>query len=488
MGITRDIIKGFKAEVGGRILYFGTTGVVLIFLARVLSPSAYGIIFLAFSLLSVGQLFGDLAISTSAAKYITEYEELEPEQVSFIVTFSFVVVLVAASLVSFLLVFFHRQIAALFNEPELGSVLLVGGGMILCRALYRYFRKILQGFKLLKSSAAVYGMEGIGRLVFVIVFVLLGFGTVGAIGGYAFGYASAAILGLILSYRYVYPNLTLTLRGGREVRNRILRYAVPLLGIRGSRMADNSFDTILVGFFLTPAMVGFYTLSKQAVHLLQAPASALGFSAGPWFGDQKATGNVDRLAEIYASSVVYTLVLYFPVAAGVALLARPTLLIMFGEGFLPATRVLQIFSALAILQAVEELSENAIDFLGRARGRSIAKAVTVSSSLGVMIVLIPTVGIVGAAIAKVLAHTLYVGVLLYIMYTEVYFDPWMVGQNVALVLVITGLMSIAVLSAAQFIVGIITLVGAIFIGAVIWATLIIAFDIVDVQTVKSHLT
>lgn len=257
MGITRDIIQGFKAEVGGRIIYFGTTGVVLIFLARVLSPSAYGIIFLAFSLLSVGQLFGDLAIPTSAARYITEYEELEPDQVGFIVTFSFVAVLVAASLVSFLLALFHRQIAALFNEPQLGAVLLVGGGMILCRALYRYFRRILQGFKLLKSSAAVYGMEGVGRLVFVVVFVLLGFGTVGAIGGYALGYASAAILGFILFYWHVYPNLTLTLRGGRKVRKRILRYAIPLLGIRGARMVDNSFDTVLVGFFLHRRWWGF---------------------------------------------------------------------------------------------------------------------------------------------------------------------------------------------------------------------------------------
>lgn len=488
MGITRDIIQGFKAEVGGRILYFGTTGVVLIFLARVLSPSAYGIIFLAFSLLSVGQLFGDLAIPTSAARYITEYEELEPAQVGFIVTFSFVAVLVAASLVSLLLALFHRQIAALFNEPELGDVLLVGGGMILCRALYRYFRRILQGFKLLKSSAAVYSMEGVGRLVFVVVFVLLGFGTVGAIGGYALGYASAAILGFVLFYWYVYPDLTLTLRGGRKVRNRILRYAIPLLGIRGARMVDNSFDTVLVGFFLAPAMVGFYSLSKQAIHLLQAPASALGFSAGPWFGDQKAMGNVDRIADIYASSVVYTLVLYLPVAAGVALLAQPTLLIVFGEDFLPATEVLQIFSVLAVLQALEELTENAIDFLGRARERSIAKAITVTISLGGMIVLIPILDIVGAAIAKVLTHTLYVGILLYIMYTEVYFDAWTISRNVALILVVTGVMSVAVFYAAQFIVGIVTLVGVVFIGTAIWATLIVAFGIVDVQTVKSHLT
>lgn len=481
MSVIRNIVQGFKAEIGGRIFYFATTGIVLVFLGRVLSPSAYGIIFLAFSLLSVGQMFGDLAIPSSTARYITEYEELDPDQVGFIVTFSFVVILCAATLVASLLVVFHRQIAALFDEPALDSVILVGAGMILCRSIYLFFRKTLQGFKFLRSSATVYGMEGFGRLVFVVGFVLLGFGTVGAIGGYALGFGSAALLGAVLFYRHIYPTIDLTLQGDRETRDQILKYAVPLLGIRGARVVDNSFDTVLVGFFLAPSAVGFYSLSKQAVHLLQAPASALGFSAGPWLGDQKAVGNVNQIADIYASSLVYTLLLYVPIAAGLALLARPALVIIFGESYLPATDILQILALLAVLQGIEELSENAIDYLGRARERSVAKAVTVIISLGSMIVLVPLFDVVGAAIAKVTTHATYVGTLLYIMHSEVGFNARSVGQNLFLIIGITALMSVTVFYALQFISGIVTLVAVILLGGIIWIIMAVVLGFIDTE-------
>jgi O-antigen/teichoic acid export membrane protein len=487
MDFVRDVVRGFKAEVGARIIYFATTGVVLVFLARQLTPDGYGLVFLALSVLAVGQLLADLGIPRSAARYIAEYEELDPDQVGFIVTFSFSVILLSATTVMIIVVVLHREIAALFDEPALGTPLLVGAALILCRALYRYFRRVLQGFKHIGSSASVYSMEGVGRLVSVVGFVLLGFGTAGAIGGYAFGFGSAALLGAVLFYRRIYPTLDVTLNGDPELQSRILRYAMPLLGIKSARVVDNSFDTMLVGFFLAPAAVGFYSLSRQAVHLLQAPASALGFTAGPWFGDQKAAGNVDDIADIYRSSLVYTLLFYLPVAAGLALLARPALLLVFGESYLPATNVLQILSGLAVLQAVEELSENAIDYLGRARERSATKAITVVASFLAMVVLIPVFGIEGAAIAKVATHGVYVGTLLFIMRLEVGLDLREVGRNAAQIIVVTALMSVSVLQAAKYISGLVTFAAVVLLGGTIWAVLAVALGFVDAETVRSVL-
>lgn len=485
MDVVRDIIRGFKAEIGGRILYFATTGAVLIFLARFLSPRTYGVVFLGFSLLSVGQLFGDLAIPASAAKYIAEYDQLDRERVGYIVALSFTAVVGTSILVGAVLFAFHKQIATLFDEPALGAVLLTGSIMILCRTLYKYFRKILQGFKHLGSSASVYGIEGVARLAFVVAFVLLGFGAVGAIGGYILGYVSAAVVGAVAFYRHIYPDVTIRLGGDPEIRARVLKYAIPLLGTRGAKVADNRIDTALVGFFLTPTAVGFYTLSKQAVHLLQAPASALGFSVGPWFGDQKAAGNVDRIGEIYTSSLAYMLLLYIPITAGLALLARHALLIVFGEAYVPATTLLQIFSTLAILQAIEEVSENALDYLGRARERSIGKGATAFVNLGIIVLLVPIVGVIGAAVAKVATHAIYVLTLLYIMYGEVNFSVREVGRKVGLILVVTGVMSAAVRFASRFISGILTLAAVITLGGAVWVTLSVSLGLLDAETITS---
>lgn len=485
MDVVRDIVRGLRAEIGGRVLYFATTGATLIFLARSLHPDAYGLLFLAMAILSVGQLFGDLAIPESAARYIAEYDELDTDRADAVMTFSFRVVLLTAAVVAALVVVFHGLIAGLFDAPSLDTLLLAGAGLIVCRAIYRYFRKILQGYKSVRLSALVYGTEGIGRLVFVVVFVLLGYGTLGAMGGYIFGFATAAIVGAVAFYRHVYPEIDLTAEADRDTRQRVLRYAVPLVGTRGAKMVDARLDTIALGFFLAPVVVGYYVLSKQAVHLLQAPAASLGFSVGPWFSDQKAAGDIDRIADIYLSSLVYVLLLYVPVTAGLFILARPTMLIVFGRGYLPAVDILQIVSFLVVLRAVEELSENALDYLGRAQARSITKGVTGTATIGLLVVLVPRIGVEGAAIAKVLTHAVYVVTLLYIMKTEIGVRYTSVVREMATIVAITGVMSTVVLLSTEFISGAVTLAVVVALGSSVWVVLTVFTGLVDAQTIGS---
>lgn len=483
--VAQNIVQGFKAEIGGRVLYFAATGAVLLILARFLTPDQYGTAFLAFAILSALQLFGDFAIPASAARYIAEFDEVDPDQIGYIVSLTFVIILTTGSLVGLGLVLFHQQIAALFDEPALGIALLAGSGMIIARTFYRFFRKILQGFKLIGASASVYGVEGIGRLVFVLGFLLLGFGVVGAIGGYIMGYACAAVVGAVAFYRWIYPDIQLRLTGDAAIRTRVLKYAVPLFAIKGAEVTDKRVDTVLVGFFLSPAAVGFFTLGKQAVHLLQAPASALGFSVGPWFGNEKAAGNVNAIGDIYATSLVYTLLLYLPVAAGLAILARPALGIILGEGYLPATEVLQVLSVFVVLQAIEEMSENALDYLGRAQDRSVAKGMTAVLNLGVIALLVPVFGVTGAAFAKVGTHILYVAMLLYIMGREIELAPREIGGEVALIAIVTAVMGAVVLYTARFISGPLTLAGVVLLGGVIWGVLVVSLDLFDPGTVKS---
>lgn len=486
MDVVRNIAEGFRAEIAGRLLYFATSGATLVFLAQFLQPDAYGLLFLAMSILSVGELLADFSMPNSAAKYITEFAEQDSEQLGPIVAFSFRFVLLTMSIVCVGVVLLHDRIAALYGDPSLGPLLLVGTALIFCRMFYHYFRKLLQGFKEIEWSAAVYAVEGVGRLAFVVAFVLLGFGVGGALAGYALGFGLAGLAGAIFFYRGIYPKLDLTQAIDPDKRRKLLRYAVPLSATNGAKMLDNTLDTILLGILLNPAAVGFYMLSRQAVHFLQAPASAVGFSVGPWFGDQKASGELDRVSSIYRFTLVHTLLFYVPAAAGLALLARPAISILFGESYLPATEVLQVMAVLAVLWSIEEVSDNALDYLGRARARSIARAGTSAAFLGLLVVLVPEYGVVGAAIAKVFGHAAYVVTTLYIMHTEVSVPLRRLTRQVTLILAITAIMSLVVFTSVGFVSGAVTLLGAVALGGVVWVVLAVSTGVADVQTINSY--
>lgn len=488
MDIGDNIAQGFRAEVVGRILYFATSGATLLFLARALDPGVYGLFFLALSILTGAQLLADLGVPYSAAKYIAEYGETDPDRLGPIVVFSFRFILVTSTAVALVVALFHEHLASIFDDAGLASLLLVGSGLIVTRAVYRYFRKLLQGFKCIDRSAAVYAAEGVGRFGFVVVLVLLGLGGIGAIGGYILGFGFAAVVGAVLFYQGVYRNLDLDRDLDSDTRTEVLRYSVPLFATRGAKIVDNTLDTALVGFFLAPVTVGYYALSKQAVHLLQAPASALGFSVGPWFGDQKAADQLDRVSDIYRTTLTHTLLLYVPATAGLVLLARPSITIVFGSQYAPATQVLQVFAFLTALQAIEEVSENALDFLGRARARSIAKGTTAIANVGLIVVLVPAIGVIGAAIAKVVTHTAYALTTVYVMHEEVPLQTRTIARDFALILLITAVMSAIVIQSAAFISGFVTLAGAILLGGAVWAVLAVLVGLLDLRAVSSYIT
>lgn len=488
MDIGERIARGFRAEVVGRIIYFATSGATLLFLARALDPGVYGLFFLALSILTGAQLLADLGVPYSAAKYVAEFGETDPDRLRPVVAFSFRFILVSSTTVALGVALFHEQLASIFDDAGLGSLLLVGSGLIVTRALYRYFRKLLQGFKRIDRSAIVYATEGVGRFGFVVVLVLLGLGGVGAIGGYILGFGLAAVVGTLLFYQGVYRDLDVGDGLDTDTRTEVLRYSVPLFATRGAKMVDSTLDTALVGFFLEPVAVGYYALSKQAVHLLQAPASALGFSVGPWFGDQKAADQLDRVSDIYRSTLVHTLLLYIPATAGLALLARPSITILFGAKYVPATEVLQIFAFVTALQAIEEVSENALDFLGRARTRAVAKGTTALANVGLIIVLVPALGVVGAAIAKVVTHTAYALTTVYVMHTEVPLQTRTITRDFGLVLLITAVMSVIIVQSAAFVSGLVTLVGVVLLGGAVWAVLAILVGLLDLRAVSSYIT
>ncbi|WP_158059004.1 oligosaccharide flippase family protein [Halorussus halophilus] len=486
MDVVRNIAEGFRAEIGGRLLYFAASGATLVFLARALQPDAYGLLFLATSILTVGNLFANFSMPKSAAKYVAEFAETDADRLGPIVSFSFRFVLLTVTLVCIGVALLHAPVAALFGDPGLETLLLLGTGYVFCHTFYLYFRRLLQGFKAIERSAAVYATEGVGRFVCVVALVSLGFGVSGALVGYALGFGLAGAVGAVLFYRGFYPDLDVGRAIADETRRKLLRYTVPLSATSGANLLDTTLDPVVLGFIVNPAAVGYYMLSRQAVHFLQAPASAVGFSVGPWFSDQKASGELDRISNIYRFTLVHTLLFYVPAAAGLALLARPAISILFGAEYLPATDVLRVMAVLAVLWSIEEVSDNALDYLGRARARSIARATTAVASLALIGLLVPVYGVVGAAVAKVIGHAAYVVTTLYIMHTEVSVPVGRLMRQLTLILAITAIMSVVVFTSVGFVSGAFTLAGVIALGGGVWIVLAVSTGVADVQTINSY--
>lgn len=483
------IIHGFKATLIARAIYMISSALLLVVLARyLLDPNGYGALYWAIGILAVIQLVADLGLGKSAARYFSEYRERDPGQIPHLMRTTIGVKLILLTTVASILLVAHEWIAATLGDPEVAPFLAAGALYIVVLSFSTFSQVAFQGFNHLVYSATVQAISGLMRLIFVITFVLLGLGALGAFFGYVVGYAIAAAVGLTVLYLEFYATHEPADEYEPGLARRLVEYSVPLTATRSANVIDKRIDVVLVGVFLTPTAVAFYTLGKQISDFVLAPAASLGFTISPNFGEQKAAGQIKQVRQIYETSLTNVLLLYIPATVGLVIVADPFVTMVFGSKYEGAIPVLQVLALFIVLQAITNITSDSLDYLGRARSRAIAKGATSVANFGLNLVLIPTFGVVGAAAATVATHTVYVAVNLYIVHNELSLHLDRLGRTIGRICGITGVMAIAVLLVMPWISSLVMLIGAIGVGVLTWSALAVTTGMIDVQEVRSVIT
>lgn len=488
MGLADRLAAGFKAEVAGRLVSILAGALMVVALARLLEPEGYGLLYLALAVLGVARVFSKLGISKSGARYLAEYKEQDPRQIPHILETSFLYNLTTIAVVVLALALGHRWLAGVLGEPSLAPLILFGTLFVAFGTLVTFARRTLQGFEQIRVVAWLRVVENVSRFVFAVGFVLLGFGAMGALGGYVASAGLVVLVGLAFIYARVYREHERAEHVDEGLRKRVGLYALPITATSTADIVDKRVDTILVGFFLNPTAVGFYVVAKQAVDVVSAPAQALGFTISPTFGAQQAQGASGQAASLYEEALSHSLLVYLPAAAGLIVLADPAVGIIFGPDYGGAVPVVQVLALYAVLHATMNVTSSGLDYLGKATSRAIVKAISSTLNVVLNVIMIPMFGVVGAAYATVTSYAVYAGGNFYVINTLFDLDFGRLTRNVATNLIGTLLMAGLVILLRGFATGWITLALVILAGASAWGLFAVAVGILDVKQLRDLLT
>ncbi|WP_247004863.1 flippase [Halosolutus gelatinilyticus] len=489
MSIGERISRGLKATLGANLLTVAANGVLSVVLARfLLAPDEYGLLFFALAVFNVVMVFGTLGLPSSVARYVAEYGEGAPEQVPHIITASLAVLFGLTAIVGAIVSLGSPWIATALEEPGLEPLLALGFGYVVLRGARTYLAKVFQGFNRVDYSAAVNSVFAVGHVIFAIGFVLLGFGVVGAFAGYLVGLAVAVALGLVILYVGFYRTFERAPQREEGLLRRILEYSVPLTATRSANVIDKQIDTILVGVLLNPTAVAYYTITKQVTSVTETPAKALGFTISPTYGEQKAAGQGHRAARLYERSLEHVLLLYVPAVVGLVLVADPMVRYVFGPEYLGAVPVLQVLSVYVLLSAINNITSDGLDYLGRARDRAIVKSTTAGANFGLNLLLIPVWGVVGAGVATVLTFSVYTGANVYIISRELPIRYASAARTLVGVTGVSLVMGLGVYALRSFVTGPATLLGVIGFGVLVWVVGTALGGLLDVRRTVRFLT
>ncbi|MFC7098967.1 flippase [Halobaculum marinum] len=482
--LRQRVASGVKATFAANTFDMLANAALIVLLTRyLLTPAEYGTLNFVLAAMSVVAIFATLGLPKSASRYVTEFSESDPGLVRHVVRRSLAFVIGLALVVGVAIVTVGEPIARMIGQDTLVPFLLIGAGYVIGNALMQYARELLRAFGRVEWSGIVRVAMSVGRVLFVVGLIVAGFGVAGALWGYVAGYLVAAVVGGLLLAKRLAGEFEATSDPDASISRRILEYSVPLTATRGANVLDKKVDVLIVGALLDVTAVGFYTIAKQISDFVSMPASSFGFTISPALGEQNSKGETARAARMYERSLMYVLLAYVPAVTGLALVADPMIRYVFGADYLGAVPVVQVYGGFILVNAVNKVTSDGLDYLGRARSRAIIKTAMAVANVILNLLLIPIFGVTGAAIATVITYTVYTSSNVYFIHQELSLTFTRVVRALGIVCLVTAGMAAAVWFALPYVSGLVTLFGVVLVGVLVWGLLSVAGGVLDPREV-----
>jgi PST family polysaccharide transporter len=310
---------------------------VFLVLARLLTPEAFGLVAMAAVFVALMEVFLDQGF----AEAIIQRGELDRAHLDT----AFWTNLAGGVLLTGLGVSCSGLVAAFFGEPELASVV----RWLSLTFLFGSFRAVQ--FALLRRQLAF------GRLAAVTVSAIIVGGVVG-VGMALAGFGVWSLVGQQLSTRCVEalgmwlasswrPRLNFSPQHAQE----LLLFGVNVLGLNTLTFVNVRVDDLLIGYFLGPVALGYYSVGYRLIRMLvQLVAGTVYTVAFPTFS--KIRQQPERLRRAFFTTCQMAAVVAFPAFLGIAALAPEFVRAVFGGQWAPSSPVMRVLALVGMLEAI----------------------------------------------------------------------------------------------------------------------------------------
>jgi O-antigen/teichoic acid export membrane protein len=383
------------------------TGVLTLVLIRVLGAKSYGEFAVAVAVGGIVLLPADFGVSASTARFLAETRGDHEGEVA-IVASALRLKLAISSVISVGLWLAAPLVSALYPHADLVWPLRGVAVAVLGQSVFRLATTCFAALRRNSAAFATVTAESAAELIASVALVALGTGATGAAFGRAAGYLAGSLLSLVVLARLlrISPTRLARHRGDRRLHARIAGYGSSLMLADAAWALFSQIDVLLIGAILGSAAAGAFQAPMRLLTLASYPGIALGSAIGPRLARSAESPTADTtslLKSIRLLLVAQGLASAFAVAWA-ATLTRLTL----GHGYGSSATVVAVLAPYLLLGGLAPLLSNAIDYVGATRLRAIVAVVALLVNVVLDLVLLRTVGIVGAAIGTDVGYALYV--------------------------------------------------------------------------------
>ena len=413
------LLGSFLFRIGGYIYRF--------LMANLLGPAGYGILGLTLPFQGFLIIIAGAGLPPAIAKHVSEYYAInDTEMVKAVVNISTKIMIVLGLVFSVVIFFLAEPIAlGFFGKPEavlpFKLIALITPFSVIVGAL----RGTFQGFYQMKNILITRAFELIFMVIFSVGLVAAGMYVAGAVIGTAVGFMAALGAAIYLFQRDVRGKLStprkllsrapkkLTFNDQMKIAKMLLFFSIPVVITGLAELALYDMGTLVIGHYMASEFVGYYNAASPVARLPLIISMAVATSVLPATAEAISLNNRELLKTYVLQSYRYVSLIVVPLCIGTIVFATPIISILFGPDYIPGSAALQILAAGMLFFTIYTVSSSIAQGLGQPRLPMYVLIVGTVIDIVLSILLVPPLGINGAAIATTITSLFIMSTLVW---------------------------------------------------------------------------
>jgi O-antigen/teichoic acid export membrane protein len=397
--------KGTGYLAGGTFFAFACRFVIALVLARGLGAEGYGLYVLAVSAAGLFAGVSMLGIDDAMVRYVAILSgRADRDGLSGTLQLGLVVgVLGGLAMGAGLFVCAGPIAEGLFDEPELARLLRLLAVVVPFLTLSSVLLGTARGFRLMGYAAfAETVVQSVVRMGLLVLLALAGWLRLYT-AAIAFGLADvAASITLIALLNREFPLRDALRRGVRRDAREIFRYAIPLWLSGLLRQSRRNIQNVMLGAMSSIANVGIFSIASHVSLVATVTSTSIYVSSRPLMAQLHDGGDREGLARLYATTTRWTFGLSVPFFL-IIVLYPEAILSLFGGAFADGATALVIVAFAGLVGAATGTCQGMIDMTGHTRVKLANAILNTVVLVGGGALLIPRSGVIGAAVASLIA-------------------------------------------------------------------------------------
>lgn len=398
IGATR-IARGSAYLFVQDVVIIATDIVGFAFIARMLTQTEIGVTVALTLIVAFAWVFSDLGFSRALIKYIAEYRGRNEDYTALSLTG----VLMEASVAVVLAVVCALgapQLSELFlKSREYTSLFQLLGIDLLFSCIKTTLYDTFIGLDEIPQAAVLYILSNFARQVSVVALLFGGYGLTGLLIGWIIG-----------DLFFTVPSVLIMLKGKDirvhpigEIASKVklfFRFSWPLFVTDIVFFIFGWFDRALLLSFTSLSSVAVYEVAcKPFVALITLPR-AMRMSLLPYYSEQYGRGSRESIISGVGTSSRLIALIYTPLALGLMVTANPVIALLAGPVYSGGEAILAILSLAAMISGINAAFVGLLFVYNKTPMVLLSNITSVGVGLAASLVLLPSLGVTGMAIAR----------------------------------------------------------------------------------------